>query len=363
MDGMYVCTGNTSTTDTEAWVSQARMVLHTDITTTTATRARPSSSVLPSSASNRRSASALRRPGSAVVSAGGATTATTRPPSAVSFASSSRTRGADSGYWSSRKGSSAAGSTADLTATYAPISADEHDAEQDADDKHLPRTAKPITPRPSDSVCVISEDVERRPMVYAPRALTDANTDSPQCTTPDIDSPSSSTQPSFHSLGEIGAVVVGTALKHAVVEVSGESMQDVEQNPQIKNVFPDRKFLGVDKARLEGMSCSVSATDTTDDRTTGRRLAEMLERDTQKASHVERDSDEDSLLNSDEDYDEDRDAFFRKPRPSQNLADLSTHKGITHFKEFLKGTLGEKTWNLWLDIEKARTTSPQDLSR
>ena len=62
-------------------------------------------------------------------------------------------------------------------------------------------------------------------------------------------------------------------------------------------------------------------------------------------------SDVDSLLDSEEDYEE-RDTFFRKHK--YKTYDLSKKKGIDQFKKFLRGTKGELYWKMWIDIDRSR---------
>ena len=64
-------------------------------------------------------------------------------------------------------------------------------------------------------------------------------------------------------------------------------------------------------------------------------------------------SDEDSLLNSDDDYEE-RDSFFRRHKPEEQVHSLLNKRGIDMFVKFLKGTIGERNWHLWLDIDRGK---------
>ena len=66
-----------------------------------------------------------------------------------------------------------------------------------------------------------------------------------------------------------------------------------------------------------------------------------------------RDSDEDSLLNSDDDYEGERDAFFTRHKKKRRY-NLQKKRGIEEFKTFLINTRGETNWNLWIDIDRAR---------
>ena len=45
--------------------------------------------------------------------------------------------------------------------------------------------------------------------------------------------------------------------------------------------------------------------------------------------------------------------FYYKP------AVFSWFQGIDDFKQFLKGTAGEKHWMLWIDIDRAHTLGPE----
>ena len=76
----------------------------------------------------------------------------------------------------------------------------------------------------------------------------------------------------------------------------------------------------------------------------------------------EQDSDEDLLMNSDEDYEDERDDFFHKKK--DKTLDLLKTKGITVFKKFLAGTTGEKHWLFWMDVERCKgIESDEELKR
>ncbi|GFN79075.1 regulator of G-protein signaling 22 [Plakobranchus ocellatus] len=66
---------------------------------------------------------------------------------------------------------------------------------------------------------------------------------------------------------------------------------------------------------------------------------------------AEDESDADSLLDSDEDFEE-RDNHFRRNKNKWHR--LNSWKGISAFKKFLSGTSGEKYWHLWIDIDKGK---------
>ncbi|XP_071965530.1 regulator of G-protein signaling 22-like [Antedon mediterranea] len=59
---------------------------------------------------------------------------------------------------------------------------------------------------------------------------------------------------------------------------------------------------------------------------------------------------EDSLIDSDEEEDDNYTIFTRTKR-----YDLSNKKGIDAFKNFLCGNLGEKYWSLWLDLDRGNS--------
>lgn len=68
--------------------------------------------------------------------------------------------------------------------------------------------------------------------------------------------------------------------------------------------------------------------------------------------------DDESLVNSEEDYDSERDVklFSQHKRRNRCIVGgvLSRLSGVQALKKFLSGTPGEKYWCLWLDIERAK---------
>nr|XP_006824173.1 PREDICTED: uncharacterized protein LOC102801108 [Saccoglossus kowalevskii] len=67
------------------------------------------------------------------------------------------------------------------------------------------------------------------------------------------------------------------------------------------------------------------------------------------------DQEEDSLFGSD--VEDETDPYFSK----QKTYNLCNRKGIDAFRKFLDGTSGEKNWNFWLDVDKARSIGEQDV--
>ena len=83
------------------------------------------------------------------------------------------------------------------------------------------------------------------------------------------------------------------------------------------------------------------------------------EKKTKKGKADDNESDVDSLLDSEEDYEEQDVTFFRRHK-RQRSHNLRSQKGITHFKRFLRGTAGENLWLLWMDIDKLVLVTSED---
>lgn len=78
-----------------------------------------------------------------------------------------------------------------------------------------------------------------------------------------------------------------------------------------------------------------------------------------KGKADDNESDVDSLLDSEEDYEEGDVTFFRRHKRKRSY-NLRSQKGITHFKRFLRGTAGENLWLLWIDIDKLVLVTSED---
>ena len=342
---MYVCMGNTCTTDTQAWVSHARLTLSTD--TTSATVSHSNSAVVPPGAT---------RPTSGVIAPGAIRpTSGVRPTSAVSLAVS----GADSGFHSTMD--SAIEEEAmdlkhegDRTQRYGGSSSGGGGGSDDI---------TYITPRPSDTVCHIAEGAnDTRDLVYASTVSPQWEIEEQEPQEEDAKGEPATTSQTFGDIHEAGAVVVGTVLRHAIAEVSGQDMRQVSKNPHITSILPDQKWRNLNMSSLNKLEYLLE----------GGTASQALDRNltasctlvnAQITKHKNNEDDDDSLLDSDDDYDSDRDGFFRRHKEPRSYS-MDHWKGIAGFKKFLQGTTGEKHWHLWQDIERGGTiTSHEDLTR
>ncbi|XP_046585614.1 LOW QUALITY PROTEIN: regulator of G-protein signaling 22-like [Haliotis rubra] len=346
---MYVCMGNASTTDTDAWFSEAQMVQNTE--TTFSTMSRPQSAVRPSSA----------RP----VSVMGLTDLSRRCDSG--FGSPSKSSVFGSGYFGSRHG------------IYP-----EESAEDDLPSNRLfsSSSLKPNTPRPSEPVCVMANMDDQRgsrhgAMVYAyPRSETtdtesgmgdteedrdeELSTDQEAQQTLDTENQSDQDlQKKFESvivesIDDLGAVIVGAVLKRCIATIIDEDERSIESDPQIQGMFPRKKYSHITMDMLDHLSIGPNPKEPT-------QLQEVEleepEKELDQLQEKKEESDVDSLLDSEEDYEE-QDTFFRKHK--HRTYDLTKLKGVQQFKAFLEGTLGEKHWNFWVDIDRSRMIKSEE---
>ena len=314
-----MCMGEAGTTDTEAWVSQAKLAMDTD--TTVATTTRPTSAM----------ASAISRPISA------------RPVSARSIPSSGQR--VDSGVWSPSKTVSIYGSTIDDITHFTQSMFGAVDGETDdiplGGDLFDPNLKQPpAVPRPSDEVCAVSS-MKATGLVYArpyspqkPTATTPQTVDRLDTEPEDQgigDDSSISTETSiasvkdevqskqelvFADLDQFGNVIVGSALKKALSEVTGQSASALTHKSEVlRPMFEESdKFQGWDQENVE---CVLRGSKTTPEGPTTKPEEDETEvaESVGESSHTiigDKDSDEDSVLNSDDDYEDERDDFFRK---------------------------------------------------
>lgn len=391
MKDLFVCMGSASTTDTEAWVSQAKMA-HTMVSPSVSIRPRPVSAALPNTTN-----SLLSRPMSGVSG---------RPISSLSQADSTWR---DSGIGSPTK-MSLQGSILDMGG-YANSIMSQDDKESLSADTMEPQTprapndegaldsklfgadSKPITPRPCDTVCMVVEGGSRRgggtAYILPPTSPLDEDNESispPPSTVPtETASQRSSLSPDpvddctvdnsttdakkpslvFENIDELGSVIVGAVLKQAVANTTGEAPEDiVKTNQLIRDLYPSDSMSRIsveDLDRVELSSVSEAAskagsipdedrTDSGSARTpSGLPVSHTKSFELTKATEAE--SDEDSLLDSDDDYDDVRDKIFKKKTRKYKLVNS---KGIEKFKKFLRTTQGEKNWFFWLDIDRGR---------
>ena len=328
MKDLFVCMGNASTTDTQAFVSHARMAMD-PTTSTSGDLSRPKPSVMP----------ILKTPRS------------DRPESSASTS----TIGRDSGLGPSRVGSSmdldgyASGMLSTEDTMVFSVSFDS--------------SSKPFTPRPNQTVCMVAErSSSRGGMAYIQPPASPLSDDSSD--EEDLPNPTANEEVTFKTTDEFGAVIVGTILKHAVAEVTGRDISDVSLEPQIQEAFPHEKF---NNLTLDSLDAIISkeknkSKDTVKEVVPNPKPAQddttMSSNSQVSFKEEEPESDNDSVLNSDEDYEGERDSFFRKRKDKTYR--LSRQRGIEEFKTFLCATMGERNWNLWLDIERAKLIKDEE---
>lgn len=337
MKEMYVCMGTASTTDTEAWFSAATMATETSVTSSCLTRP--------------RSAEMVKRPNSA------------RPVSAYSSVDSYRRT--ESGLASSIKSSN-----------YTNYTLSSQDNEDVYSSKLFAVSGKPMTPRPTDSVCAVSEDYKdtrRRPFsatVYCVPKLDNSDNESGLDIGDDTDSVDSKEKDEepmelaqnegklssrkgssdsivFKNIDDIGTAIVGAVLKRTLSSLL--NVDEDELPSELLEKIPGSELSrSISLEHLDKISLQEEVQLSVEDREVSRVTEESSPEEEKKN---EDESDADSLLDSEEDYEE-CDTFFRKHK--MKTYKLTNKKGIEKFKSFLSGTMGEKHWNLWLDIDKTR---------
>ena len=409
MKDLFVCMGTASTTETEAWVSQAKMA-HTTMTTVSSGGPRPASAVLSTPRGHPRPVSAALPP-----------TFSARPTSGrpISSLSAAESNWRDSGLGSPTK-LSLFGSTLDVAGcgTNSVVSHDDRESLAGDDDgvvvnpsavaqsRLFAPDSKPLTPRASDAVC---QSVGQRggPVYIVPQPSTppqeeeeDDDTSPPpsevSTEAPPSERSAHSPAPSdgshtlmdldatspyvFDDLDQLGSLVVGTVLKYVVAETAGIPVEEVlKSHKVIKDMYPNNQFTDFQyedfdklefltqpkprKPTTESLSDtsliseppSAKSTTSTREPPSGEIQKQELTRTTSAV-----DSDEDSMLDSDGEYDEDRDKIFKKRRKRFKLINK---KGMDKFKRFLRSTRGEKNWYFWLDVDRGRMLiKPADIS-
>lgn len=337
MKDMYVCMGTASTTDTEAWFTAASMATVTSVSSST--QLRP------------RSAEMTKRPVSA------------RPVSA--YSSVDNYKRSESGLASSVKSS--------LYSNYRNTqNSDDYDDVYSS--KLFAVDGKPMTPRPTDSVCAVTEDYRdklNRPFsstVYSIPKVDNSDAESGLDISDDTDSvdskdnndqlemlqnegqlssrKGSSDSIVFKNIDDIGTAIVGAVLKRTVSSILNVHDNDLplEILDQIPGCELSRHISLEHLDRISLQEVQLPEEDSEADKVTEEQLSE-------KDKKKEEESDADSLLDSEDDYEEE-DTFFRKHKAK--TFKLTNRKGTEKFKAFLSGTMGERNWNLWLDIDKTR---------
>lgn len=340
MKEMYVCMGTASTTDTDAWFTAAAMATETSVTS--------SSLVRP------RSAEMVKRPNSA------------RPVSA--YSSVDNYKRTESGLASSVK-----------ISTYDNYLRNSDNNEDVYSSKLFAVDGKPMTPRPTDSVCAVAEDYKdkrSRPYsatVYCAPKLDNSDTESGLDIGDDTDSVDSKDKDDHRMevlqnegklssrKGSADSIVfkniddIGTAIVSAVLRRTLSSMLNVDDEDlpvELLDKIPGSELSRcISLENLDKISLQEEVQLSEEDREVSR-VTEEIPAEEEKKKDEE--SDADSLLDSEEDYEE-SDTFFRKHKVKTYK--LNNRKGMEKFKSFLTGTVGEKHWNLWLDIDKTRYMS------
>lgn len=162
----------------------------------------------------------------------------------------------------------------------------------------------------------------------------------------------------FKLLDDLASVVCGTVLKFAIARCTGQSpAQVLEENEVVRNLLPSSHHFDTSIEDLEKLE--LLCTEESDNKPPQYLMKRQVTEHRVKVEDLKRNSDdEDSLLDSEQDYDKERDDFFRKYSGKKFF--LITKKGVDEFTNFLKGTVGEKNWNLWLDIDRAKLLTGED---
>ena len=346
MKNLYVCMGNAGTTDTDAWYSTAKIAQETESTY-----------------------SALSRPQSETVhSKTGSRPISARPASAYT----DPYHRSDSGMGSSLKSSARGNSCGSLSQS-------KYSAQENEDEilgsKLFSSDGRPGSHKIADSACLINKEHSNRSRpfsatVYSTPKVVNFENDPDGDTIVENDDERDSGKGDegdehevrfnlddslgypdtynkelvFRNVDDVGALIVGIVLKTAMSKLTGKSFSEIEEIDEIQKMFPDESFAELTIESLDKICFKVDAekvSNETDEKVemVGERMKKTLEEE----------SDVDSLLDSEDDFEE-SDTFFRKHK--FKMYDLRNRKGIEQFKRFLKGTQGEKNWNLWIDIDR-----------
>ncbi|CAH1803041.1 unnamed protein product, partial [Owenia fusiformis] len=349
MKECFVCMGDTPNTTTDAWMSQAKSTVKAELSTTPSTTG-------------------------GIISAKHSSVA--RPKSTSSLFDRQLQSTTESGYESAN---------IDLTSITSDIEA--------MDSKLFEgESLKPITPRPSETVCVINsasnenlskplstgvayatngkqedeprpedqvtavisddtsvdaDDVHRRSVGFAVEDDIKSDSAESEMSIPYTGSDRSSALDedlyTFRTISDLGAVIVGTVLKQSIAEITEADIHDVSFNDSVKQTFPHKRYHSYTVDMLAGAECYVLQ-----DPTTPVPTPTPPPSDDEDDKHL---SDDDSLLDSEDDFEE-MDNFFR--RKKKRRFTLDSKKGVDEFGKFLEGTRGERNWSFWLDVDRCR---------
>ncbi len=362
MKNMYVCMGNAKATDTAAWVSQAKLALTTSTTDSINPRPNTAAAVM----TTRRTSQDQGR----------STRAKSATGDSQNFVANDNEN--DSGVWTPNgavpHGDVGSAGAESIQMKDGEVKKARFDDVQEVIPNRLPDSdSRPVGLRPSDLKCLIDESARFDTgsglvCAVSPRDLKrDDIADKKH-------NQAQTTEMTFTSVDEFGGAIVAMALKHAIAEVSGTELSDAENNNEVRRLVAQPSHLKLTKELLDNIDVAV----VTENRETQLAVQSSESEKSDNEQEVkspkdekplialgkdDKESDADSVLNSDDDYDEDRDVFFRKNKKNQKFA-LTNRKGLEQFCRFLGGTVGEKQWNLWLDVERAKTIeSSRELAR
>ncbi|KAH9499861.1 hypothetical protein Btru_076784, partial [Bulinus truncatus] len=172
----------------------------------------------------------------------------------------------------------------------------------------------------------------------------------------------------LRSVDELGSVIVGAVMKRTIAKLLDIDEKIVLADPAISSIYPSMDLTCVSTDRLENlvvakkaslpeMEFDIETIKTTIDEFTDDKEPVHIKWNKPMPKPAEEESDADSLLDSDEDFEE-RDIHFRRKKDKWHS--LTSLKGIMAFKNFLEGTHGEKYWELWIDIDKGRLINTEE---
>ncbi|XP_056017621.1 regulator of G-protein signaling 22-like isoform X5 [Ostrea edulis] len=344
---MFVCMGDTPTTEANAWFTSAQITQTSE--TTFSTLARP------------KSAEIVRRPNSA------------RPASAYS---------ALEGYHRSESGVGTSIRSSVYSGHHSKTSLDNLDDVYSS--KLFAVDGKPMIHKPSESVFSVTEDYSSKQLrpfsstIYTSPKIdpievddesgfeaTDSESNSSRERQDDFvdDEPpvpqeleaASSPEDSqkgivFKNIDDIGAAVVRAVLTKSIAQLSNRDEMEVMKDPDVAKKLPETQHRDLTVDMLDRVTLEEKKEE-------AEVKEEEEEEEEEDIEREEEESDNDSLLDSEEDYEE-SDTFFRKHK--HKTYSLNNRKGIEQFKTFLEGTAGEKNWRLWIDIDRLVWMNKQD---
>ena len=153
-----------------------------------------------------------------------------------------------------------------------------------------------------------------------------------------------------------GVAADGSLMKYTVADLIAKEGKPVELDKSMSDTLKDRHAV----ESLTEMECVIpldaviqNGIATVHIEPTEGNVFAMLRSLAKHAQPEDSDAETNSLFDSDEDYEGERDDFFRNRAKCKKVKRLTTTKGIIDFKQYIKGTPGEVNWNLWIDIERA----------